>query len=182
MPSSLAACSALSALSVAAQALANVRRGPDLEGPISLYLLPVAESGERKSECDRRFADVLREWEAEEVERIKPDIEKGRADFAAWEAEREAVLLKLKAARKEGKPTNKAHAELEQLENCKPEAVRVPRVLLESETEVAVESSTRRLAIGRHPFERSRDRVWRSRHAPRHDHAEPRAVQQTMEW
>jgi putative DNA primase/helicase len=45
-PMALVACSALSSLSLAAQGLANVRRDHQLVGPISLYLLAVADSGE----------------------------------------------------------------------------------------------------------------------------------------
>jgi putative DNA primase/helicase len=133
-PLALAACSALSAISTAAQGLANVRRGPDLEGPVSLNLLAIAESGERKSECDRRFASALREWEAEQAKLVKPDAAKSRADLAAWETEKEAVLLNIKQARKAGEPTDEDRAELEQLESEKPEPVRIPRLLLESET------------------------------------------------
>jgi putative DNA primase/helicase len=133
-PIALAASSALSALSVAAQGLANVRRGPGLEGPVSLYLLSMADSGERKSECDKRFASVLRDWEAEELERLKPDLAKSRAELAAWEQERKAVEARIYQARKEGKPTDEARDALEKLEAEKPEPVRVPRVLLESET------------------------------------------------
>ena len=48
-PPGLGACSALSALSIAAQALANVQRTSQLHGPIGLYLLSTADSGERKS-------------------------------------------------------------------------------------------------------------------------------------
>ena len=51
-PMALVACSALSTLSLAAQGLANVRRDHQLVGPISLYLLAVADSGERKTTSD----------------------------------------------------------------------------------------------------------------------------------
>ena len=54
-PPALAACSALSALSLAGQALADVQRADELKGPTSLYLLAVAESGERKTTCDSLF-------------------------------------------------------------------------------------------------------------------------------
>ena len=60
-PGALVACSALSALSPAAQGLANVRRDHQLVGPVSLYILAVAESGERKSTCDRIFGTALRD-------------------------------------------------------------------------------------------------------------------------
>ena len=133
-PVPLSACSALSALSVAAQALVNVRRGQDLEGPVSLYLLAIAESGERKSECDRRFIKPLREWEAEQVEMLKPDLAKSRADLSAWEQECEAVRQNIKQARKQGDSTEQARVELAQLEAAKPEPVRMPRIVLESET------------------------------------------------
>lgn len=133
-PVALAACSALSALSVAAQGLANVRRDGNLEGPVSLYLLSAAYSGERKSELDRYFSKPLREWEAAEAERIKPDLARSRADLAAWTAEREGVQLSIKEARRKGKPTDELRDQLTRLEEGKPEPLRVPRVLLESET------------------------------------------------
>jgi putative DNA primase/helicase len=55
-PMALVACSALSALSLAAQGLANVRRDHQLVGPISIFLLAVADSGERKTTCDAMFS------------------------------------------------------------------------------------------------------------------------------
>jgi putative DNA primase/helicase len=51
-PDSLAASSALSALSLAGQGLADVRRDDRLSGPLSLYFLSVAESGERKCQWE----------------------------------------------------------------------------------------------------------------------------------
>ena len=133
-PIALAASSALSALSVVGQALVDVKRGPDLEGPVSLYLLSIAESGERKSECDRRFTSVLREWEAEQAELIRPELARYRAALDAWGAEREAHLLNIKNARTKGKSTDALRAALEQWETQKPEPVRSPHLLLESET------------------------------------------------
>ena len=55
-PLALAACSALS---LAAQGLVNVRRDHHLVGPVSLYLLAVADSGERKTTCDTIFSGAL---------------------------------------------------------------------------------------------------------------------------
>ena len=33
-------------------------------GPVSLYLLAVADSGERKTTCDGIFSPALRKWES----------------------------------------------------------------------------------------------------------------------
>jgi hypothetical protein len=71
-PVALVACSALSALSVAAQGLTNVRRDHQLVGPVSLYILAVAESGERKSTCDRIFSASLRAWERDQAAACAP--------------------------------------------------------------------------------------------------------------
>jgi len=62
-PVALVACSALVALSLAGQGLVNVRRDHQLVGPVSLYVLAVADSGERSTTCDTIFGAALREWE-----------------------------------------------------------------------------------------------------------------------
>ena len=63
-PLALVACSALS---LAAPGLVNVRRDHQLVGPVSLYLLAVADSGERKTTCDTIFSPALRDWESGRV-------------------------------------------------------------------------------------------------------------------
>jgi putative DNA primase/helicase len=133
-PAALAACSALSALSTAAQGLANIRRGPDLEGPLSLYLLAVADSGERKSECDRRFSQALRDWEGDARAGLEPERARSRAAIAGWEEERQGVRAAIRKARTEGKPTDKHKASLAKLEEEEPQPVREPHLLIESET------------------------------------------------
>lgn len=133
-PPALAACSGLAALSLSAQHLANVQRGSDLEGPTSLYLLAVAESGERKSECDRRFTLPLRDWEAERLEQLAPEIREARANLAAWESQREGVLQAIKTAQKNNEAVADSRRTLHELEHGKPRPARIPRLLMESET------------------------------------------------
>jgi hypothetical protein len=60
-PVALVVSSALSALSLAAQGVANVRRDHQLVGPVSLYLLAVADSGARKTTCDAILSPALRD-------------------------------------------------------------------------------------------------------------------------
>ena len=54
-PTALVASSALGALSLAVQALTDVKRAEKLTGPVGLFLLTIADSGERKSTCDEFF-------------------------------------------------------------------------------------------------------------------------------
>ena len=73
-PPALAACSALAALSLAGQGLADVRRDDGLTGPISLFFLPLAASGERKTAIDDLFMAGIRKWELMQAEAAKPEL------------------------------------------------------------------------------------------------------------
>lgn len=65
-PLALVAASALSAVSTAVQTRFSVRRDARLSGPATLYLLTVAESGERKTTVDKKFTAAIRDWEAKQ--------------------------------------------------------------------------------------------------------------------
>lgn len=128
-PVALAACSALSAISAATQALADVERDAHLAGPSSLYFLAVAESGERKTKCDQCFFNPIREWQAEQPERFKLEIAKYVADLAAWEARCAGIKERIKRNAREKEPTDADKTELATVEQEKPAAMRVPRIL-----------------------------------------------------
>ncbi len=133
-PIPLVASSALAALSLACQAHADIKRAEKLHGPISLYMLAIADSGERKTTCDGFFMSAIRQFEREQTEAMKPAIQQYEAAFAAWDAEREGILSAIRDAGKKGKPTHKMREDLEQLQLSKPESPPVPRLLLEDET------------------------------------------------
>jgi putative DNA primase/helicase len=62
-PVPLVASSALAALSLTIQAHADAKRAEKLTGPVSLFLLTIADSGERKSTCDGFFTKAIRDYE-----------------------------------------------------------------------------------------------------------------------
>jgi len=124
-PVSLLASSALASVSLAIQALYDVKRADGLTGPVSLFLLTIADSGERKSTCDSYFTLPHREYEKEQAGRKKPDLQEYRAKLAAWEAKRAAIL---NAIRK-GEGTSGSERELYDLQKQKPPAPRVPKLL-----------------------------------------------------
>ena len=130
----MVASSALAALSLAIQAHADVKRAERLVGPIGLFLLTIADSGERKSTCDGFFTAAIRDYEQQRAEAGKPEIKRHAAELSAWTAEREGLLLAIRQARKSGKPTDALKAELAQLENGKPTAPRIPRLKRGDET------------------------------------------------
>ncbi len=133
-PLPMVASSALAALSLATQAHIDVKRAERLQGPTGLFLLTIADSGERKSTCDGFFTSAIRQYQEEQAEAMKPAIKQHQADSAAWEAERDGILSAIKNAGKLGKPTDKLRADLAELQRDKPEPPRVPRLLLGDET------------------------------------------------
>ena len=126
-PVSMAACSALSAASLASQGLASVRRAEGLVEPISVYMLALLDSGERKTSTDDHFIAEIREYEKDMAEKAKPELAEFRAAEKSWAAKVKGAEARITAAARSGKPTAQLEKELENLELSKPTAPRAPR-------------------------------------------------------
>jgi len=128
-PIPLIATSALAALSLAIQAHTDVERAEKLSGPCGLFLLAIADSGERKSTCDGFFTKAIHDYEAQEYEAAKPFVTAYKSDHDAWEAQRNGLREKIKALTKQGKPSTAQVQELRDLDKREPKAPRVPRLI-----------------------------------------------------
>lgn len=133
-PLPLVTGSALGALSLAIQAHCDIKRAERLTGPIGLFILSIADSGERKTTCDGFFTSAIRQYEAEQAELAAPLLKEHAAALAAWNAEREGILSAIKDAGKKGKTVADLRDNLILLEHDKPEPPRVPRLILGDET------------------------------------------------
>jgi putative DNA primase/helicase len=128
-PMAMVATSAMSALSMAAQALHDVKRAEKLTGPIGLFTLVLADSGERKTTCDDFFMPAIRQWQRGQEEAMRPQVESHEAAMDAWNAEREGIVAKIKELSKNGKPTDALKRDLADLHAEKPVPPRVPRLI-----------------------------------------------------
>jgi len=128
-PVPLVASSALAALSLAAQAHCDMKRAEKLAGPVSLFLLTIADSGERKSTCDGFFTKVIKDYEAEQAEISKPLVKNYQAALGAWKAKRSGIESGIQALAKAGKDTQALERQLCDLEHDEPEAPRVARLI-----------------------------------------------------
>lgn len=128
-PPALAACSALSALSLSAQHLANVRRAEGLISPVSLYTLAVAESGERKTSVDKYFTSAISIWESIQSDLASSDIRRYLIEHDSWSMQYEGLKQKIKEASKGLKPTDALTTQLHALKASEPIPVRVPRLI-----------------------------------------------------
>lgn len=128
-PLAMVATGALTALSLAGQAHVNVARNKQLTGPVSLFALVLAESGERKSTVDGFFTRAIREYEAAQAEAMKPEVDAYQADLQAWGAKKAGVMEAIKKAAKESKPTADLENTLRDIEQANPEAPKVPELI-----------------------------------------------------
>ncbi len=128
-PVPMIAVSALAALSLSIQAHHDAERAEKLSGPCSLFLLAIADSGERKSTCDGFFTRSIRDYEAAQQEAAKPVLVAYRSDCEIWEAQRAGLKEKIKAQAKAGKPSAGEERELRDLDKSEPKPPRVPRLV-----------------------------------------------------
>lgn len=137
-PVPLVASSALAASSLAIQAHTDAKRAEKLTGPVSLFLLTIADSGERKSTCDGFFTKAIRDYEETQAEFAKPGLNDHKAAIDAWDSKRGGIKEKIRQLTKEDKPTARFEAALRDLEHDKPEKPRVPRLLYADATPEAL--------------------------------------------
>ena len=137
-PLALVASAALSALSLAGQHLADVRRAERLTGPAGLYLLTLGDSGERKSTADALFLAPLRAWEREQAQAREAELKDYQAELTAWESERNGIKERIRGLARAGKHTEQARLQLRDLEGHKPTPPLIPRLIFQDATPEAL--------------------------------------------
>jgi len=115
-----------------------VRRDHQLVGPISLYLLAVADSGERKTTCDAIFCPALRDWESGRRQDMSTEIAKLEAATAVFEAKKAGILEAIKHKRRRAQDTAGEERELEALVGHTPVPPLIPRLLYADATPEAL--------------------------------------------
>ncbi len=91
-PLALVASSALGAISLACQNSINVCRPNGIESPVSLFLLTIAESGERKTTVDNLFMKPIFEFEEVQAKKSKLELLEYKAKRLAWDTVQKAIL------------------------------------------------------------------------------------------
>ena len=99
-PIPLIAASALASVSLCCQGHFDVARDDRLVSPISLSILLIASSGERKTAADSVFSAPARNWLAEQIIKHRETRPKEQAAYAAWGEQLAAIKNALKQAYK----------------------------------------------------------------------------------
>lgn len=137
-PTPLAASCALGAMALACQGQYDVQRKPGLKGPTSLFLLTIAESGERKSECERLLMERIRAYEDDQKQLAEPRVKAHRADQEAWEAVKSGLLENIKKETRGGKDTSTLSEQLRKHAQQEPTLPMIPGLFLEEPTTQAL--------------------------------------------
>ncbi|WP_374962919.1 YfjI family protein [Spongiibacter tropicus] len=110
VPLGIACQSVLAAASLIAQQHVDVARGRISTGPVSLYCLSVAESGDRKSATDKLALKPVRDFEASRREELQSELKRYRSNLTAWE-------MRVNSVKQSYKPKgDKAMSENEELQ------------------------------------------------------------------
>jgi len=134
-PVSLVASGALAVASTASQGLVFAMRDCKLYGPVNLFLLIIAESGERKSSSDKYFSDIIRNFEADKNNKLAPLIKEYKVSINAWEAKKAGILQQIKKfSGTNSEKVKQLELQLQELESSKPEKIKIPQILLGDET------------------------------------------------
>ncbi len=96
-PQALISASVLGVISLACQNRIDVCRMKNLCSPVSLFLLTLAESGERKSTVDKLLMKPLYQLEEEWFEEYTQDLIIWRNEEMAFNVEKKALISKLKS-------------------------------------------------------------------------------------
>ena len=99
-PVGIAAQSALSVASLAVQGFADVEALGGGDVPCSLFCLTVAESGERKSSCDRLLMRGVRSFEADQAVTYREDLSDHEVAREIWTGKRKRMLVEAAGADK----------------------------------------------------------------------------------
>ncbi|NND81299.1 MAG: DUF3987 domain-containing protein [Gammaproteobacteria bacterium] len=137
-PFPLVAASALSAISVAVQGYVDVQRGDRLSGPCGLFMLTIADSGERKSSCDGYFFEAIKRYQAQQIEDAKPLMREYRAEHQSWEAIQRGVAAKIQQLAKSGKPADAENRRLIDIQEAEPLEPKIPNLLYADATPEAL--------------------------------------------
>lgn len=118
-PLGLVAASALGAVSLVCQNLIDVCRLNTLRGPVSLFLLTLAESGERKTAVDKLLMEPLYQQEMLLYSRHKNELTTWKNKEELLKAQKKALLSKLNKELRKG--ADESETQLEALQKNRGE-------------------------------------------------------------
>lgn len=140
-PVALAANSALSVLATACQGVADIQFHAELEpSPLSLNLMAINDSGERKTTADKKFSKVLKAWCAAKTAGLEDEVKAYEAELKSWNAQMVGLEKAITEASKKGnhEQVENASKQLVILKQSEPKKVYTPDMVSSRATPQAI--------------------------------------------
>ncbi|HBX6008383.1 TPA: YfjI family protein [Klebsiella pneumoniae] len=119
-PLPMVAAEILGVISLACQNRIDVCRLNNLRGPTSLFIVTIAESGERKSTVSKLLMKPIYQLEEQLFELYKQEITKWQYNVRIFKAEEKALMSKLKSEIRGGKDPTITRRSLSMLQDSYP--------------------------------------------------------------
>ncbi|MCO5399754.1 YfjI family protein [Ralstonia soli] len=137
-PDALVGMEFLTNMSASAQGLYDVRLPTGQIRPLSLNLLTVADSGERKTGVHDLVAAPLYEFDQERIRRHEADFAQYELDMRVWEQIDKGLRRRLTKLTQEDKPIEETCLQLSEQAAAKPVMPRPRRIMHQNATERAI--------------------------------------------
>ncbi|WP_158534830.1 YfjI family protein [Pseudomonas sp. URMO17WK12:I2] len=137
-PRELLFFSALTAVSIASQGIFDVKKPTGQCAPISLMLLVVADSGERKTSSGNVFLDTVREFQREQDMAWEYKFKKWKTEEKIWEAKNKEIFKYIAKAVRQGVSSDHWEERAFEHEKEKPVRPRRFKVLYDDTTSEAL--------------------------------------------
>ncbi|MBB3303905.1 MULTISPECIES: YfjI family protein [unclassified Enterobacter] len=119
-PIALIFASMFGVMSLICQRVINVKRPDNLLGPVSLFIVTIAESGERKSSVDKMIMGPLFHIDEKNAEAYRLSYDIYKRDMEIFAVQKQALMSRLKSETKLGINTDDIKERLSVLEQAKP--------------------------------------------------------------
>ncbi|MBW5813342.1 YfjI family protein [Yersinia kristensenii] len=119
-PVSMIAVTALSVIALACQGSIDVRRMEGLVGPTSLYFIIKALSGERKSTVEKVLMSAIYQFEQEQHEIYKKNVETYNQEMEIFKVRKKALLSELRVNTRKCRDTSDVVEQLSELHRSYP--------------------------------------------------------------
>ena len=137
-PIGLIASSMLSSMAIACQGAFNVRAPTGETIPTSLFVVTIAESGERKTGTDKIFTQAIREFEEQQKKQYADQLKTYLREKYIWDLQREDLDKSMRYAIKNNEDLSSLRDKFDDLTNKEPLPPRQLRLLYSNATRGAL--------------------------------------------
>lgn len=138
VPIELAITCALAAATVVTQGLIDVRLPTNNVVPVSLMMMLIAKSGERKTSVEKKFFDAIRRFERDLISQHDEKLKSWSIEHGIWVIKQRALKVKIGKMTASGEDSAKVEVEWAELIRSEPQKPIAPKIIYEDSTSQAL--------------------------------------------